>query len=113
MSARERLRAAIHDPRLDNHPQPPRYWRDEIGPELRPAVSRYLNAAELSASDIEVLRLYVSQWVDSPVWELNPYHDDNARAQLTKIREDARNIQSRADLDSWTRQAIAACLDPW
>jgi hypothetical protein len=35
---------------------------------LKPAVEAYLNAKRLSGREVALLKLYLWQWVNSPVW---------------------------------------------
>jgi hypothetical protein len=91
---------------------PPRYWRDETGRELRPAIERYLSNQELTASDIVVIRAYLQQSIDSPAWDLNPHQDRESAAGLQRLRESAARIQGREDIHQWIHEALDIGIDP-
>jgi hypothetical protein len=90
-------------------PDPPRYWRDETGGKLGPAVERYLKGKPLSGDDLRWLRAYCAQWINSSAWDLNPYGDGK---ELAALRESAKEIRSIQQLDRWFRDAFEIGMDP-
>lgn len=94
-------------------PQPaPGYWMDETGGKLRPAIARYLDGADLSADDIALIRAYLRQWIDSPVWDDNPHLVDSGRAELARLRELARVLTNRESIHAWLALAVDFGVDP-
>lgn len=91
----------------------PKYWRQETGGVLAAAIYLYLNEPEnLTVGAIAWIRAYFIQWVDSPVWDQNPGHDDESRAELADIRASARNIQTANDIHVWLAEALNSGIDP-
>lgn len=95
------------------HPRAPKYWRNEQGGLLGAAVDRLINQKPLFPSDIVLIRVYLRQWIDSPVWDANPYYtDDEARAALAELRRTVRGIQTVQDIQAWLRAALREHMDP-
>jgi len=85
----------------------------EISGELAPAIMRYLDAAEsLSVRDIRLIRAYLVQWINSPVWDENPGLGDAGRAELQELRRAAARIDSRQGIDQWIEVATDWGIDP-
>lgn len=92
---------------------PPGYWMHETGEELIPAVRRYLDGKEpLSGRDVALLRAYLVQWIESPVWDQNPHLDDAGRAELQSLREAAGKLANRRAIDEWVEVATDWGMDP-
>jgi hypothetical protein len=53
----------------------PKYWRDEVGGQLRIAVENYLFDRVMTIRDVAFMRAYFRQWINSPVWDMNPAHN--------------------------------------
>lgn len=87
---------------LPGSPQAPKYWVDEVSGELMLAVQSYLNGREMTVREISLMRAYLRQWVDSPVWDMNPHEDDAGRQWLQELRQRVKAIASR--------RHIADCL---
>ena len=100
------------------HPDAPRYWRHETGGALRVAVENYLNNRLKTVRDVVLMRAYLCQWIDSPVWEMNPHLTEGgpaalaALAALNALRLRARRIQTVADIHRWIHDALAEGHDP-
>jgi hypothetical protein len=93
-------------------PAQPGYWMNETGGELAPAIMRYLDHVPLSKRDIELIRLYILQWIGSPVWEMNPDQTEEGRAELERLRELARVLTNRGAIDAWIALALDVGIDP-
>jgi len=98
-------------------PQPgsdeaPKYWMHQTGGHLVPAVERYLSGDELTIRDIALIQSYLRQWIDSPVWEFNPYLTPQGRFELATLRTLAKNALTKHDLDRIVRLAVDLGLDP-
>jgi hypothetical protein len=94
-------------------PRAPKYWRYETSGELAIVVGVYLAAVRaLTMREIALMRAYVKQWIDSPVWDLNPELTAESRAELAWIRESAGRIASESDLRAWLRVAEGQGFDP-
>ena len=99
-------------------PDAPKYWRNETGGALRVAVENYLNNRRMTVRDVALMRAYLVQWMDSPVWEMNPHLSEGgpaalaALAALGALRLTARRILTVADIHRWIRDALAEGHDP-
>jgi hypothetical protein len=93
-------------------PDAPKYWRHETGGALRVAVENYLSNELMTVREVALMRAYLSQWIESPVWELNPSLDAQARASLAFLRLRARRIQTVQDIHRWIADALAEGHDP-
>lgn len=93
-------------------PRAPKFWRAEVSGVLVDPIMRYLEGIPLSPRDIELISLYLQQWIDSPVWEMNPEMDAEAKAELAKLRESARQLATRKDIDAWIAEGIDIGIDP-
>ncbi len=90
----------------------PKFWRYETGPELGPAVYAYLDGREMSARQIELVRLYLGQWIMSPVWDMNPAEDAAIRRKLGSLRNKVALLETRAAIDKWLMDAMKLGMDP-
>jgi hypothetical protein len=99
-------------------PDAPKYWRHETGGELRIAVENYLNNRLMTVRDVALMRAYLSQWIESPVWGMNPHLADGgpdaiaAVAALAGLRIRASRIQTVEDIHRWIADALAEGHDP-
>ena len=93
-------------------PLAPKYWMHETSGKLAPAITRLINNEGLSADDILLIRSYLRQWIDSPVWDQNPEMTVKSRRALDQLRSRAKEIKNRADIDRWTYLAVEEGMDP-
>jgi hypothetical protein len=93
-------------------PLAPKYWLHETDGKLASAIKRYLNGEGLSVDDILLIRAYLRQWIDSPVWDQNPHMNDNGRRVLAEMRFLVKGLKNRADLDRWIGVAVDQGMDP-
>ena len=92
----------------------PGYWMNEMSGRLAPAVWTWLTfPGEITADDLALLRAYVIQWIDSPVWDPNPFADEQSRLILDMLRTNAHRIASGEDLANWVKLAVEFCVDPF
>jgi hypothetical protein len=91
-------------------PLAPKFWRYETGVQLGPVIERYLNRRKLSAEDVNLIRAYLRQWIDSPVWDMAPAGD--LSRELASLRATTSAIQSRADIDRWIWAGLEIGIDP-
>jgi hypothetical protein len=95
-------------------PLAPKFWRNETGGQLHEAIGRYLEApGRMTSKDIALVRAYICQWVNSPVWELNPLHYAESLTELADLRESARLLFTVADIHAWIDRALDAGIDPF
>jgi len=93
--------------------RPPGYWMQEVGGELIPAVKRYLEGTDpLSVRDVALIRAYLVQWIDSPVWDLNPYGNDSLSEELKELRRAAPELRNRRQIEHWVEVAADWGMDP-
>ena len=91
----------------------PHFWRQEVSGVLQPVVERYLTDREsMSLHDIALMRVYVRQWIVSPVWDANPSLDGCSRAELERLRKAVDDIRTVADIHDWLHQALDIGIDP-
>jgi len=93
-----------------DHPQAPKYWMHEAGGKLVPAMKRYLDAYDPEPGDILLIRAYLKQWIDSPVWDGDI--GDETRADLAGLRAEVRELRSSGDITMWLDQALGLGIDP-
>lgn len=78
----------------------------ETGGKLVPAIERYLEGKPEEPDDVNLIRAYLRQWIDSPVWDagdLDALHD---------LRRKVRVINSRLEIDWWLEAALELAIDP-
>jgi hypothetical protein len=92
-------------------PDAPKYWLYETGGQLRAAVENYLHGRDMSVRDVSLMRAYLSQWVQSPVWA-NPFDDSGVNGELAKLRAAVGAIANAADISAWLHAALAWGIDP-
>lgn len=90
----------------------PKYWTFETGGELVPAVMRLLNHEPLSERDIALIRAYCRQWIESPVWDMNPEADAADAATLAMLRQAVDGLTTAARIHCWCRMADAEGMNP-
>jgi hypothetical protein len=94
-------------------PDAPKYWRHETGGRLAIAVENFLNNRLMTVRDVALVRAYLVQWIDSPVWNLNLTEDSKEElAALNALRLRARRISTVADIHHWINDALAEGHDP-
>lgn len=93
-------------------PLAPKYWMHESSGALKGPVTRLINNAGLSADDILVIRAYLRQWIDSPVWDESPGSNYDSRRALADMRSRVRRITSRREIDEWIALAVDQGMDP-
>ena len=93
-------------------PKPPGHWRDDAGEQLAPAITRYLKGERLSTKDVDVIRAYLVQWIDSPTWDQNTDLHDAGRTELAELRRAAAKITRRKAIDEWIEVATDWGMDP-
>jgi hypothetical protein len=98
-------------PAPDN-PLAPKYWINETGGELVPAIQRYMKREPLSGHDVYLIRAYLRQWIGSPVWLMNPGLTDEIRQQILDLRTRATNILTWKHIKEWIDKAIDLGMDP-
>jgi len=79
---------------------------------LAEAMKRYLQEEPLSNYDVGLIRAYLVQWIESPVWDQNPNMDAAGRVELEELRKAAHKITNRRAIDEWVEVATDWGLDP-
>jgi len=82
----------------------------EVGGKLVPAMKRYLEGTRAFPDDVNLIRAYLRQWIDSPVWD----HGNEAEMQrdLDELRRKARELRTISDITTWVEQALDLGIDP-
>jgi hypothetical protein len=96
-----------------DHPRAPRYWKNETSGLLALAVAAFINEPlGITQDEVDLLRAYVTQWIDSPTWEANPHACAQDRLVLDALRTNARMIRTPRELVWWLAVATREGLDP-
>ncbi len=93
-----------------DHPQAPKYWMHEVGGNLVPAMKRYLEGTRAFPDDVNLIRAYLRQWIDSPVWVGGV--ESETRNALDELRRKARELRTISDITTWIEQALDLGIDP-
>jgi hypothetical protein len=75
----------------------------ETGHELKPAVVAYLERRPLTPRQVDLIRLYLKQWIDAPSW---------AGDGIAELRREVNQIRTASDISAWLRKAEDAAIDP-
>jgi hypothetical protein len=91
----------------------PGYWMYETDGELVPAIQRYLEGEALTLREIVLIGAYLRRWINSPVWDTNPFLDGfDGRIQLARLRELSRVLTNRRAIEAWIMLATDFGVDP-
>jgi hypothetical protein len=93
-----------------DHPDAPKYWMYETGGKLVPAMERYLKDEPAEPDDVNLIRAYLRQWIDSPVWAAGI--ESETRDRLSELRRNVREIRNRHDINIWLEFAANLAIDP-
>jgi hypothetical protein len=93
-----------------DHPQAPKYWMYEVSGKLVPAIKRYLEGTRAFPDDVNLIRAYLRQWIDSPVWEDGA--EGETRSALDDLRRKARELRTIDDITAWVEDALNLGIDP-
>ena len=93
-----------------DHPQAPKYWMHEIGGKLAPAMHRYLKGEPAERDDVNLIRAYLRQWIDSPVWDGGI--ESETQTALDELRRKVRELRSSLEIDMWLSDAMDLNIDP-
>ena len=85
-------------------PRAPKYWQYETSGVLYPVVEAYLYGNPMTPEQVAIMRSYLRQWIQSPVW----YGGE----ALAKLQTGVDAIQTREDIDAWLCAALKEGLDP-
>lgn len=93
-------------------PEAPKYWANEIGGELVPAMERLIRSEPLTDLDITLIRAYLFQWIDARVWDHNPHLGAAGAVELSQLRTAVGKIRSVGDIREWVAVAVDWGMDP-
>lgn len=91
--------------------QHPKYWKHETTGRLRPVIEAYYDGRQLTAIGCALLRAYLDQWIQSPVWDLPPI-EAYYRAELAKLRRSVRALKTGLDIREWLSAANRIGIEP-
>jgi len=83
---------------------------NETGGKLVPAMERYLKGEPAEPDDVNLIRAYLRQWIDSPVWDAGA--EGEARTRLDHLRRTVRQIECSPAIDMWLESALDLAIDP-
>lgn len=94
----------------------PGYWRDEQT-DLPAAVEAFYNQAlgkESGPTEHQLSRIqwYLEYFINAPIWDTNPYMDDDGRCALQQLRERVQTLASVESIRRWIDEAMEIGLDP-
>ena len=95
-----------------NNSSQPNFWMNETSGVLRPVVEKLLNGKRLLPREIAVMRAYFRQWIESPVWDLNPHQTVEGASRLAELRTSVTDIATMEDISTWLEIADGEGLDP-
>jgi hypothetical protein len=75
---------------------------DETSGVLKPAIQAYLSGDPMTEVEVEVVRAYLRQWIEAPVW----------KGALEQLREDIDGLTSREAISDWLDLAEEEGIDP-
>jgi hypothetical protein len=93
-------------------PRAPRYWMHETSGALKPVIRAYLAGRRLDPFQIGLMRRYLEQWFDSPVWDLNPHQTAASKLSFDSLRRRVREIQTNDDIKDVLEAAVEMGADP-
>jgi len=93
-------------------PERPKYWADDRGGQLAAAVLHYVRRQELTVREVWLLTAYLRQWVDSPVWDLDPHLGDGGRAELADLRKLTKGARTQRVIDECVARLVDLGMDP-
>ena len=90
-----------------DHPHAPKYWMYETGGKLVPAMQRFIEGRPAEPDDINLIRAYLAQWINSPLWDGGPYAET-----LDDLRIKVHELHNRHQVDIWLDLALDLGIDP-
>jgi hypothetical protein len=81
----------------------PGYWMHEQSGLLRPVILAYLEGAELAPEEMALMRAYLRQWIDHPVWQ---------GTDIDQLRATVGSLTTRHDISRWLDVAERNGIDP-
>ena len=81
----------------------PGYWMNETSGVLRPAIEALIFGSQLTPDQIETVRAYLAQWMDSP-W--------GPEEIVQSLRNRISGLASNHDVHEWLDDAVAIGIDP-
>lgn len=82
----------------------PKYWMYETSGVLQPVVKAYLNGGRLDQNQITIMRAYLWQWLQSPVWAPS--------GMLESLRLRVAAIETHHDIEAALATADELGMDP-
>jgi hypothetical protein len=90
----------------------PRHWLRETSGVLRPAVEAWAKQETMTEAQLAAMRIYLRQWIMSPVWDQNPHATETDREILAELRHGVDRLRTREAIDLWLYEADALGIDP-
>jgi hypothetical protein len=81
-------------------PQPPRFWMEEQSGLLKEAVETYMRSEPLSPAQVEVLQMYLRQYLERAVLASDA-NRDKLLARIAKLRKTSDIERFADDLAEW------------
>lgn len=82
----------------------PGFWMNEVSGALIVPITKYLEGKSLTPEDVQLIRAYLKQWVDAPVWA--------ADAELAELRRTVNELYTSKDIHRWLDKALDVGIDP-
>jgi hypothetical protein len=65
--------------------------------------------AVISKGDLDLVRLYLQQWIEAPCWTCAP----DMAAELAALRRDVMIIETADGMHDWLMRALDLGIDPF
>jgi hypothetical protein len=75
-------------------------------------MERYIRGESLQLRDVSLIRAYLRQWVESPVWEQNPEGTIDSAIRLAVLRALVLGSRTKDQIDQCVQTAIGMGMDP-
>lgn len=96
----------------------PLYWGDEQGGLLTTVMLAFFEHGAdagkgITPEQLELVREYGEYYLNAPMFDDNPHHDDESRAQLATLREQIKKAKTFEEINQWIHACLDIGIDPY
>lgn len=106
----------------------PLHWGNEQGDLLKQVMlaffmhgtgtSTFINGRltyrqDITPEQLEIVREYGEYYLNAPMFDDNPHHDDESRAQLATLREQIKKATTFEEINQWIHACLEIGIDPY
>jgi hypothetical protein len=94
----------------------PLRWQDEQTGELPAAVHAFFKvpgSPPLTHAQFGMVKDYAIYYINAPMWDANPAHDDESRKHLEELRQQAEQCKDEKQFKLWLHKCLEVCIDPF